>query len=98
MSKHKAVKEKKPKEKKPKEPKEEKPKEFDSDEVRDEVDVVQEWKEPFPASGLVKVKFLVDSGLSVDGRVQQVKAGDIRVIDAEVAHSRHKSISGVDLG
>lgn len=81
-------------------PKEKKEKEvtFDSDNPGGEAPVVaaalQEWAEPFPTEGSVRVLFLQDAGLSEvvggNGRLVQFKKGDVVVIDAAHAQSMHK--------
>lgn len=61
--------------------------------------VVQEWVEPYPTEGLVRVQLLEDHGISEvtdgRGRMKMHSKGSVIVIDAAVAQGIHKSITGV---
>lgn len=66
-------------------------------EVKVDSPEVQEWTEPFPSEGLVRVMFKEDTGFSevtgAVGRMGSVKKGEVRTIDAAVAHSMHRFIT-----
>ena len=58
---------------------------------------VQEWAEPFPSEGLVRVMLTEDHGISEvtgdKGRMHHHKKGDVVVVSAALAQSLHRSIT-----